>query len=79
MRMSTNYRGGRPTIMCRHGVVSAGHYLGAEAGLHILRAGGNAMDAAAAVSFALAVLEPRFGWPGPCYQRPRRRACDCHH
>ncbi|MCK4283903.1 MAG: gamma-glutamyltransferase family protein [Candidatus Brocadiae bacterium] len=51
-------------IMCRHGVASAGHYLGAEAGLHILRAGGNAMDAAAAVSFALAVLEPHLNGVG---------------
>lgn len=58
MRVSTNYRGGRPTIMCTRGVVAAGHYLAAEAGLHILRAGGNAMDAAAATGFALGVLEP---------------------
>ncbi len=58
MRVSTNYRGGRPMIMCTRGVVAAGHYLAAEAGLHILRSGGNAMDAAAATGFALGVLEP---------------------
>jgi len=45
-------------IMSTHGVVSAGHYLAAEAGLHILRSSGNAMDAAAATGFALGVLEP---------------------
>jgi len=45
-------------IMCTRGVVAAGHYLAAEAGLHILRSGGNAMDAAAATGFALGVLEP---------------------
>ena len=58
MRVSTNYRGGRPMIMATRGVVAAGHYLAAEAGLHILRRGGNAMDAAAAMGFALGVLEP---------------------
>jgi gamma-glutamyltranspeptidase/glutathione hydrolase len=58
MRVSTGDRGGRPMIMATHGVVCAGHYLAAEAGIHILRQGGNAMDAAAAVGFALGVLEP---------------------
>jgi len=58
MRTSTNYRGGRPMIMCMRGVVAAEHYLAAEAGLHVLRSGGNAVDAAAAMSFALTVLEP---------------------
>jgi gamma-glutamyltranspeptidase/glutathione hydrolase len=45
-------------IMATRGVVAAGHFLAAEAGLHILRSGGNAMDAAAAMGFALGVLEP---------------------
>jgi len=45
-------------IMATHGVVTAGHYLAAEAGMQMLRRGGNAMDAAAAVGFALAVLKP---------------------
>ncbi len=58
MRASTNSRGGRPTIMCTRGVVVSGHYLATEAGMHILRAGGNAFDAAVAVGFALTVLEP---------------------
>ena len=58
MRVSTNYRGGRPMIMSTRGVVAAGHFLAAEAGLHILRSGGNAMDAAAAMHFCLTVLEP---------------------
>ena len=48
----------RPQIMATRGVVAAGHYLAAEAGLHILRMGGNAIDAAAAIGFALGVLEP---------------------
>ena len=58
MRASTSGRGGRPTIMCTRGVVTSGHYLATEAGMHTLRSGGNAFDAAAAVGFALTVLEP---------------------
>ena len=40
------------------GMVSSGHYLGSEAGMRILNAGGNAMDAAAAAGFALQVVLP---------------------
>ena len=45
-------------IMSRQGVVSSGHYLATEIGIDILRRGGNAMDAAAAVGFALTVAVP---------------------
>ncbi|MFN3651681.1 MAG: gamma-glutamyltransferase family protein [Armatimonadota bacterium] len=48
----------RPVITGRKGVVTAGHYLGAAAGMEILRGGGNAIDAAVATGFCLAVLEP---------------------
>jgi gamma-glutamyltranspeptidase/glutathione hydrolase len=42
----------------RHGMVVAGHPQAAQAGVAILQAGGNAIDAAIAVSLSLGVAEP---------------------
>ncbi|MBI3946888.1 MAG: gamma-glutamyltransferase family protein [Armatimonadetes bacterium] len=58
MRTSTGGTGGRPMIMSARGVVSSGHYLATGIGVDILRRGGNAMDAAAAVGFALTLVQP---------------------
>jgi len=57
-RTTTGSSGGRPMIMSRRGVVSSGHYLATEIGMGILRRGGNAFDAAAAVGFTLALTKP---------------------
>jgi gamma-glutamyltranspeptidase/glutathione hydrolase len=54
----------RPVITGRKGVVTAGHYLAAAAGMEILRAGGNAIDAGVAMGFCLAVLEPHLNGIG---------------
>jgi gamma-glutamyltranspeptidase/glutathione hydrolase len=45
-------------VTARHGMVVAGHPQAAEAGLAVLQAGGNAIDAAIATSLALGVAEP---------------------
>ncbi len=57
-KTTTGPSGGRPMIMSTRGVVSSGHYLATEIGVDVLRRGGNAMDAAAATGFALAVSHP---------------------
>jgi gamma-glutamyltranspeptidase/glutathione hydrolase len=49
----------RPVIMGRRGVVTSGHYLATAAGFRIMEAGGNAIDAAAAMCFCLVMLEPQ--------------------
>ena len=48
----------RPTLYGNRHAVSAGHYLAAEAGIAILDAGGNAIDAGCCAGMALAVLHP---------------------
>jgi gamma-glutamyltranspeptidase/glutathione hydrolase len=47
-----------------HGIVAAGHPLTAQAGADVLRAGGNAVDAAVAATLTSWVAEPLLSGPG---------------
>src|SRR5512146_1889987 len=53
-------RARRPNIMARQHVVVSGHYYASLAGLQILEAGGNAIDAGVATGLAIDVLESQF-------------------
>jgi len=53
----------KTVIKTKGGVVAAQHRMAAEAGAEVLRAGGDAVDAAVATSFVIGVLEPWMSGP----------------
>ncbi len=63
-RPARSRHGSRSEVIAPHGMVAASHPLAAQVGLEILKAGGNAIDAAVAVNAVLGLMEPHMNGVG---------------
>ena len=66
MSLSSKLRVSKDEVVAENGVVAANHGLSSEAGLEMLKAGGNAIDAAVATGFTACVVEPMMTSIGGC-------------
>src|SRR5262245_22943667 len=57
-QLSSRWSMTKDEVVANAGMVSAGHRLAAEAGVEMLRRGGNAIDAAVAAAWTVGVVEP---------------------
>ena len=63
-RPARSPHGSRSEVIAPHGMVAASQPLAAQVGLDILKAGGNAVDAAVAVNAVLGLVEPHMNGVG---------------
>lgn len=63
-KMLQNRNQNRSTVVCRNGIVCTSQPLAGTAGIDILKAGGNAIDAAICANAVLSVVEPMSCGPG---------------